>query len=370
MKRLLRNVLWLSAITLLASCSGSDGVGDDEAVTVPTVEMEIVVQTPQTTRAAGDPGDEVQEVEDWDSLYVILAYTGQYDTNGTWQSSTAITWKALGKSDFEALPSYDSEGLYRALRLDVPAGTALIYGVTFSDGCYNLRDRLLDINKKSAGYNGIDTLTISNTYANGDYNKFCSVATGICYGTDTKDTDYTPNTPSNDSLIYIVPANETDKKQYYYLLLTRLAAKIDIQWDAEDAYVSSSTKYTDVRVTDFTFNGGGGTNVTGEGSGRLFPTHAAKAGLVAISGSRTFVNTSVISQRNGRQYHYVFPDGVSTPNVTFNVTGKLNGTDEASRVCTLSRSLPLAKATWYKVNATIKGLGSGTDNNSWTGSWE
>lgn len=366
MRKLFYNILWLSAFAVFASCSGSDGADDDAAVDVPTVEMEIVVQTPQNTRAAGDPGDEVTEAEDWDSLYVILAYTGQYDTNNELYESNSIVWKALGKSDFESLPYYDSEGLYRALRLDVPAGTALIYGVTFSDGYYNLRDRLVNINKNSKGYEGIDTLTIPNTYANGDYKKFCSVATGICYGTNTKDTDYTPNTPSNDSLIYIVPANSTDEKQYYYLLLTRLAAKIDMQWDAEDAYVNSSSTYTDVRVTDFTFQGNSTTNESA-GSGRLFPTHT-RSFDTAISGNATFVNTSVISQRNGRQYHYVFPDGVSKPSVFFTVTGNHNtskGTEEVVRDFQLSSKSPLKQATWYKVNATIKGL----NNSSVTGSW-
>lgn len=109
-----------------------------------------------------------------------------------------------------------------------------------------------------------------------------------------------------------------------------------------------------MKVTGFTFyNDKENTTETGVGSGRLFPalnTSSTKAG------NKTFYNTSEISQRNGRVYHYTFPDGVSEPSVTFNITA-----NDSGKGYTLNFTSALQQATWYKVNATIKGItGDGT----------
>ena len=72
----------------------------------------------------------------------------------------------------------------------------------------------------------------------------------------------------------------------------------------------------------------------------------------------TFYNTSDISQRNGRVYHYTFTDGTYKPSITFHIDAKNNGKD-----FTLNFKDPLRQAAWYKVNATIKGItGSGSIN--------
>lgn len=142
------------------------------------------------------------------------------------------------------------------------------------------------------------------------------------------------------------------------MTLTRLAAKIDIQWDAADAY---DKEYTDVKVTGFTYyNDKYNTTVTDDnaGSGRLFP--ALNSSSNKIAGKKTFYNTSEISQRNGRVYHYTFPDGVSVPSVKFNITAKKENTNISDDGYTLNFTSPLNQAAWYKVNATIKGItGSG-----------
>ncbi|WP_298112830.1 hypothetical protein [uncultured Bacteroides sp.] len=134
------------------------------------------------------------------------------------------------------------------------------------------------------------------------------------------------------------------------MTLTRLAAKIDIQWDAADAYPEG---YTDVKVKDFSYNG--------KEFGRLFPDITG----ITISDNKekswTFYNTSEISQRNGRVYHYTFPDGVSVPSVKFNITAEEEGNEITGDGYTLNFQEALKQATWYKVNATIKGItGSGT----------
>lgn len=150
--------------------------------------------------------------------------------------------------------------------------------------------------------------------------------------------------------------------------LTRLATKIDIQWDAADAYPT----YKDVKVKDFTFVGDGKSTTdagssTDTGSGRLFPELAA-TNAPTLNGSKTFFNQTPISQRNGRVYHYVFPDGVSKPKVTFHLSGTktdiLPNVEITNKEYTFNFQNMLRQATWYKINTTIKGLnGTQTDIN-------
>lgn len=133
------------------------------------------------------------------------------------------------------------------------------------------------------------------------------------------------------------------------MTLTRLASKIDIQWDAADAYDQG---YTDVKVTDFTYKG--------KEYGRLFPEIT---GVTPDNQDKswTFYNTSEISQRNGRVYHYTFTDGATTPSVTFNISARKDGNDITGSGYTMNFSYVLQQAAWYKVNATIKGVsGSGS----------
>lgn len=175
--------------------------------------------------------------------------------------------------------------------------------------------------------------------------KFVSVATGFYdIGTDGNHTGtrriYSIKSITDPDFSNTIPT----------IILTRLAAKIDIQWDAADAYDKG---YTDVKVTRFTYKG--------TKYGRLFP-NIALSNYSAEKQDWTFYNPSEISQRNGRVYHYTFPDGTTTPSVTFNISanGK-DGNEITGNGYTMNFPSALQKATWYKVNATIKGItGSGT----------
>ena len=82
----------------------------------------------------------------------------------------------------------------------------------------------------------------------------------------------------------------------------------------------------------------------------------------ALGGSTTFYNYSEISKRNGRVYHYVFPDGTRTPTITFNLAAMEDNDGTATdKDYTFSFAARLRQATWYKVNTTVKGLdGSNT----------
>lgn len=320
---------------LFVACSHDDDGGVPSGENLETVKLYISVPGVQSTRM-GDPGTAVPEGEDWDELAIMVEYTG---------TSTKRLLKTISKTDFEALPSLDAEGKIKIISLDVEEGEVYIYGVTYTSTDSQSPESVI----KEWVNNGkdISDLTISNAYADRDMAKFVSVATGFYdIGTDGKHTG-TRQTYSIKSITDPAFSNTIPT-----IILTRLAAKIDIQWDAADAYEAG---YTDVNVTRFTYKG--------TEYGRLFP-NIASSNYSAKEQDWTFYNTSEISQRNGRVYHYTFPDGTTTPSVTFNISanGK-DGNEITGDGYTMNFPSALQKATWYKVNATIRGItGSGTIN--------
>lgn len=341
-------LLLFTCLFLLAACQKEEDV---PAPYTETVQLIISVPTATANTRIGDPGEPVDEGADWNQLAVILAYTDDSDVTLPGGSKVQVT--TISKDDFEKLPLYGNTQ-YRLLAIDAQPGTVNIYGVTYSSDAAQNPESAIEACKDNAA---VQALTISNDYTkptNGttiDYAKFVSVATGYYKGdrTDNQPAEFTIQEGGTGQVGGTIPT----------MTLTRLAAKIDIQWDAADAY-EPEAGYTDVKVTGFTYyNDKENTTVTDSGKGRLFPT--LNSSPTGIAGKKTFYNTSEISQRNGRVYHYTFPDGVSVPSVKFNITAKKENTNISGDGYTLNFTSPLNQATWYKVNATIKGItGSGT----------
>lgn len=331
--------LALAAVLALCSCTkdGLTPLPDDEGRV-----LELVVSVPATqagTRAAiGDPGDAVPEGADWDRLAVLVAFMG--DPGEVY--CTILTQEA-----FNDLPlvAEGSDARRLSLRFSRTEGKAEVYGITYSSG---VGDALETDIRECTTLAAVRSLTIPNSYAGGNTAKFVSVATGFYQGEDV------PSNPWSTlpGTIDIAEVSEVGA-ELPRMTLYRLAAKVDMQWEASDSYWAG---LSEVRVTDVIFRGSNSGNVTGEGSGRLFPSLAGQ-GATALTGTKTFTNTSEISQRNGRAYHYVFPDGVSTPHVGFRIwaTADDGGTQNEGDY-TLDFRTPLQQATWYKVNATISGL--------------
>lgn len=326
------------AMFLFAGCDKSEDVPPQ-----PEEKVTLLISLPKEalgTRSIGDPGTAVDEGADWDQLAVILAYTDDSNIPSSYNSKVLV--KTLSKTDFENLPSVSGNENVKLLSVDAWAGTVHIYGVTYSE---EAAGDLVSAIKACKDDDAVIALTISNDYASGSTSKFVSVATGF-YKDEKGNTAFVIK-QGGTGTVGSIPR----------MSLKRLAAKIDIQWDATDAYPN----YTDVKVAGFTFKGGA--SETGSGFGRLFPE--LKASSTVLVGNKTFFNRSdfnrsEISQRNGRVYHYVFPDGVSTPTVTFNISANDNGGNTIEKDYSLNFSKKFSPATWYKVNATIKGV---------TGSW-
>lgn len=349
------NIFLIFSLCLLAFTACRHG--EDLPVPPPEVEtVQLIISVPNAaagSRAIGDPGTAVDEGADWDRLAVILAYTA--DSQVTLPGGSRVQVTILPKAYFETLPFYNKTQ-FRLLSIDAQPGKVYIYGVTYSVGEKNAKvlnnpeQAIKNCKTKSA----VEALTISNDYASTgentiDYAKFVSVATGYYKDDNGNIGTFEIKEGGTGQVGGTIPT----------MTLTRLAAKIDIQWDAADAYEAG---YTDVKVTGFTYyNDKYNTTVTDDnaGSGRLFP--ALNSSSNKIAGKKTFYNTSEISQRNGREYHYTFPDGVSVPSVKFNITAEKEGNEITGDGYTLNFQEALKQATWYKVNATIKGItGSGT----------
>lgn len=346
MKYLVRSWASLCAVVLCLTACGSS---DDDGAPVADVEtVQLIISVPATSAGTrmGDPGTAVDEGADWDRLAVILAYS----------DNSKVRTTTITQEQFNALPAYNGNTNFKLLAIDAEPGMVYIYGVTYSNAAKNNPSSAIAGCKTNTD---VQALTISNAYSKPeggtiDYAKFVSVATG-----------YYKESGNDPAEFEIKEGGTGEIGSIPTMTLTRLAAKIDIQWDAADAYEAG---YTDVGVTDFKYDSGNA-SVVDVGFGRLFPD-LVSASATAIGGSKEFYNTLEISQRNGRVYHYVFPDGVSKPSVTFNISANKEGNQITGSGYTMNFPSALQKATWYKVNATIKGItGSGTitlsmDNNT------
>ena len=87
--------------------------------------------------------------------------------------------------------------------------------------------------------------------------------------------------------------------------------------------------------------------------------------MVSVSGQTSFLNTSEISKRNGRVYHYTFPDGAIPHRLTFKLDTEKEGTTEKYNVTFDMSNLKdgFIPARWYKINVKISGSKLGEEPN-------
>lgn len=349
-----------------AACSSDKEEGEKPSLKNKTMEVAFSISVPGSENASDatripDPGTDTGEHDDWNRLTIIIAYT-QLDMKRT------VYYDTFTKEEFYSnnvvqhqhtnsrlLPDSDNDG-YHEFMMSLPIGKCRIYGVTYTDGKgFDPVGELNKINDDGKDHNGdIIKLQISNDYAKDDgakVAKFVSVATG-----------YAINTKDNSKDLQVSLNNIEEMRQYWRMQLNRLAAKVDIQWDAQSAYEKNTetgnVQYTDVKINSFSFCGGATNQNVGAGSGYLFPMLAKKKNLPAISGKKEFINTSEISRRNGRVYHYTFPDG-HAPKITFKLvtsTGVIK--DKESNYTFDLKNVTeglLLPATWYKINVKVTG---------------
>lgn len=389
---MINRLLSLFAIALfLVACASEESGGGDPRPDPTAVPVEFYVTLPNAegTRT-GDPGAEQPENVDWDRLTVIVAYKQKTtDSNSTDANpQKMVYWDTFTRDEFRSLTAitHPSSTLtpimegsadtgVRTFTMPLPPGIVRIYGVTYSSPSETDNDaqknylidfetRLSAIAVDGADHNAdILAWQIPNSYAttNGsvatmDVAKFLSVATG--YAVNSK-----PGVTSPYDLT-VAKANDVEMKQYWSMTLHRLATKLDMQWDAQSAYDNPDQTYVDVAVDAFAYNGGASLADGDLGSGLVFPYTAiqpAGATFAPLGGKVTFRNTSPISKRNGRAYHYFFSDLSPSARLDFDITADTRAADGSTSTSSrnfsysLSTNAPLLPATWYKINTKIRG---------------
>ena len=382
MNHITKYIFAILSLIMLAGCSGSEQNEEKPKDTLVPISLTLSVPNDKSSTRIVDPGEATHDEVDWDRLTIIIAYTEKTTGKDIYDGSanTMVYYDTFRKKeDFEStkpvshytstLSPADTNG-YHDYTIYLPPGKCCVYGVTYSKGKgLNLEEELSKIPKDGKDHNAdIYNLQISNDYAcdktknTMDIAKFISVATGYAREVNVAD----------DTRLIPVEFNSnttSSTKRYWRMVLGRLATKLDIQWDAKGAY--ENQKFTDVKVESFTYHGEAeGTGTSGAGYGRLFPTLYAdytkpkEIEGTSVGGQKTFINDTEISKRNGRVYHYTFPDGYTTPRITFNVKTKKDVEAETKTdKVTFNLQNRLNPAQWYKINVTIKGKQIGNASN-------
>ena len=388
MNHITKYIFTVLSLIMLAGCSGSEQGEERPKDTLVPISLTLSVPNDKSSTRVGDPGEDTHDKVDWDQLTIIVAYktktTGETIVDN--DSRKMVYFDTFTKEEFErqtevkhansTLSPADKNG-FHDYQIYLPLGTCCMYGVTYSEGQgLNLEALLSNIPKDVNDANpSILNLQISNDYATSggtmDVAKFISVSTGYAVEIDPK-TNMEKNGNREININQFVNSGIYDRK-YWRMILGRLATKVDIQWDAKGAYENGDDgkpKFTDVKVQGFTYHGEEENAATTEaGYGRLFPTLNAAEGTVktSVGGQKAFINTSEISKRNGRVYHYTFPDGVTKPRITFDLkTTKKEGEAETKTEVTFDLKKKIESfnpAQWYKINVTISGTRIGKESN-------
>ena len=381
MNHITKYIFAILSLIMLTGCSESEKNEVRPMDTLAPISLTLSVPDDKTETRIGDPGEDTNDMVDWDRLTIIVAYKEktQGDEIHDAAPQKMVYYDTYTKEEFDrktlvthatsTLSGPDANG-FRTYTMYLPLGTCCVYGVTYSNGeGLDLEGELNKITEDGTnGNEHIYNLQISNDYAHKDgavdIAKFISVATGYALKLDSETQILTDE--REIKVEQNINAN-INTKQYWRMVLGRLAAKIDIQWDAKGAYEKDEDgkqKFTDVKVQGFTYHGEpeeAESTISGSGKGRLFPTlyYQEVTSKTPVSGHTSFVNTSEISKRNGRVYHYTFPDGTAKPRITFDIKTKKDGaTEEKSAKVTFdfkNRTESFNPAQWYKINVTIKG---------------
>ena len=385
MNHITKYIFVILSLIMLAGCSESEKDEVRPMDTLAPISLTLSVPDDKTNTRVGDPGADTNDKVDWDRLTIIVAYKEktQGDEIIDGAPDKMVYYDTYTKDEFDrgtlvthptsTLSGPDANG-FRTYTMYLPLGTCCVYGVTYSNGeGLDLEGELNKITEDGTNRNeDIYKLQISNDYAHKDgamdIAKFISVATGYALKLDSETQILT------DEREIKVEKNinaDINTKQYWRMVLGRLAAKIDIQWDAKGAYEKEDgkLKYTNVKVQGFTYHGEPADQATTvSGYGRLFPTlyHKNVSPMVTVSGQTPFLNTSEISKRNGRVYHYTFPDGTNPPRITFQLDTEKEGTT-GNKIYYVTFDMSNLKdgfipARWYKINVRISGTQLTKDN--------
>lgn len=299
-------LMLLLCIPFWTACNNDDA---PEAAIEPQKDCEVSVSirlNARSLRAMGDPGEEVDEFDSqyWTRIDIFLVYSWgqvlQYTLDKNYKSGEMRKFTAFA-------------GVVKA-----------VYAVAYNDEVL--------VGHNFAPYSEQDILNLQTPLIAGlsaaDERKYLlSLFSGKADKTD------------EEKPIEVVKDGMTEIK----VGLDRLAAKVDVQWDAQDAYEGG--KYVEAKMGDITF--------WGASRGYFFPGEKAVA-EPALDHEATYRMNSPISERNGRTYFYTFSGAKNYFN--FAVKHRVAETsDEKGTSYTATFANPLPRSSWHKVNLTVSG---------------
>ena len=370
----------LGAALMAACSSGSEESGENSNpipnTTAPLSIRLAVPETDDTTSTKsriGDPGADGDETAEWDRLTVIVAFTEKKSGEGIADNEPQkmVYWDTFTRAEFDnatdvvmhtlsKLSPPNSSG-YHDVTMYLPQGKCKLYAVTYSKGAgLDIEKMLNSISQDGNDHNDdVQNLNIAGNYGSGNA-KQMQMVIGVGTGYAVKVNQETGTAVSPEERTMEVKIDDVSgEKQYWRLIVQRLAAKIDLQWDSQYAYELNGGQYDYIGVTGYEY-------YTGK-THPLFPTLTTQTFTLSTTDLETNLlkmDDTEISQHNGRTEFYVFPDGLNPDdtadlNSTYvKYTVKSKKTAESDlRTLYYSFKLPLRvqPGTWYKINTDIRG---------------
>ena len=369
----------LGAALMAACSSGSEeSGGNSNPIPNTTAPLSIRLAVPETDDTTstksriGDPGADGDETAEWDRLTVIVAFTEKKSGEGIADNEPQkmVYWDTFTRAEFDnatdvvmhtlsKLSPPNSSG-YHDITMYLPQGKCNLYAVTYSKGAgLDIEKMLSDISKDGQDHNAdVQNLNIAGNYGSGNA-KQMQMVIGVGTGYAVKVNQETGTAVSPEERTMEVKIDDVSgEKQYWRLIVQRLAAKIDLQWDSQYAYELNGGQYDYIGVTGYEYH-------TGKAH-PLFPTLTTQTFTLTTELEQNLLkmDDTEISQHNGRTEFYVFPDGLIPDNtealnstyVKYTVKSKKTAESDL-RTLYYSFKLPLKvqPGTWYKINTDIRG---------------
>lgn len=300
-RRFLKMIMMAAAVVALtASCRDDDPVAE-AAPAVRDAEVSVSVRFSLPQSRTGDPGSGHQEfAEGWDRLYLYFVY----------DDGSVIT-ESVAYADFKSSMIF---GVYE--------GRVQVFAAAVPDEQAEASVRTPD---------EVRSLTVTDIYnAVKDDDARKEYMLGFFSGVSS---------PNEE----IVKEQTNEIK----LVLNRLVAKIDMQWDVQRGITEGV--FTDAAMSSIDFNG--------YSTGYLFPSEAPDKPVGAVGPLATIDGT--VSARNGRAYFYTFPGAGCGFDFGLAFTGgTLSG---RTKNYNATFTAPLEGDTWHKVNITVRGTNVSSD---------
>lgn len=312
-------LLGLWGALFMMACGDDLPAGDEQQ----RMEIQVRLGTAgATTRSIGDPGtDHGEWTAEVDSIALFLVY----------EENDVVVEKFLASKLTE------TDGVYK-IPLFVKSGTVDAYAVAyrspqgFDKDHFNNKTNILNMKsldlEKDAGLFGKEL-------TDGSGKKTATAQ------------EYMRNLFSGWKANIDIPLSESVEIQ-----LDRQIAKVDVQWDVQDAYDAASDAYTEVGMSKMTFYG-----MT---FCYLFPDEKTMTDRPELVTTGFYTCNSAISQRNGRAYFYTFPESANSDKVKFEFTLTYTGESTSQKnTYTATFNQRLEADVWYKVNINVKGMEKG-----------